>query len=96
LSPAISKPAATLDGSGVDHGFLFDKQGKFSLFDVPGMGTGADQGTIPLDNSNSKAITGEAIDGSNVVHGFLVEGLKGCLEMDKPAPQASRQQISQA
>ena len=64
-----------LDASSVDHGFLFDKQGKFSVFDVPGMGTGAGQGTIPLDNSDSGAITGEAIDGSSVTHGFLVEGL---------------------
>jgi len=39
------------------------------------MGTGPGQGTIPLDNSGSGAITGEAIDGSNVIHGFLVEGL---------------------
>jgi hypothetical protein len=45
------------------------------VFDVPGMGTGAGQGTIPLDNNNSGAITGESIDGSNVTHGFLVEGL---------------------
>jgi len=59
----------------VDHGFLFNKQGKFSVFDVPGMGTGAGQGTIPLDNSDSGAITGEAIDGSSVTHGFVVEGL---------------------
>ena len=43
--------------------------------DVPGTGTGAGQGTIPLGNNNPGAITGEYIDGGNVVHGFLVQGL---------------------
>ena len=57
----------------MNHGFLLNHQGNFSVFDVPG--TGAGQGTIPLSNSNSGAITGQYIDGSNVTHGFLVEGL---------------------
>ncbi len=59
----------------MNHGFLRDTQGGFSLFDVQGTGTGAGQGTIPLDNNDLRAITGEYIDGGNVVHGFLVEGL---------------------
>src|ERR1700693_554074 len=70
-----------LDGSGVDHGFLFDKEGKegkqgnFTLFDVPGMGTGPGQGTIPLSNNDADTVTGEAIDAGNVTQGFVVEGL---------------------
>ena len=36
---------------------------------------GAGQGTIPLGNNNPGAITGEYIDGANVIHGFLVQGL---------------------
>lgn len=64
-----------IDGSNVNHGFLFGKQGNFTLFDVPGMGTEPGQGTIPLSNNNAGAVTGQAIDGSNVTHGFVVEGL---------------------
>jgi len=45
------------------------------LFDVQGTGIGAGQGTIPLDNNDLRAITGEYIDGGNVINGFLVEGL---------------------
>jgi hypothetical protein len=59
----------------VNHGFLRNQQGNFSVFDVPGTGTGPGQGTIPLGNNNPGAITGQSIDGSNVIHGFLVEGL---------------------
>ena len=36
---------------------------------------GAGQGTIPLGNNNPGAITGEYIDGGNVIHGFLVARL---------------------
>jgi hypothetical protein len=64
-----------IDGNFVNHGFLRDRQGRFSLFDVPGPGIGAGQGTIPLDNNDLGAITGEFIDGGNVIHGFLLEGL---------------------
>ena len=59
----------------MNHGFLRDKQGSFSVFDVPAAGTGANQGTIPLGNANTGTITGEFIDGNTVIHGFLVQGL---------------------
>ena len=35
-----------------------------TTFDAPGAGTGADQGSIPLGNNNTGAITGESIDGA--------------------------------
>jgi hypothetical protein len=38
------------------------------------MGTGAGQGTIPVDNNDTGAITGEAIDGGSIIHGFLAKG----------------------
>ena len=59
----------------MNHAFVRSNQGIFSTFDVPGTGTGAGQGTIPVDNNDPGAITGEAIDGGNVIHGFLVKGL---------------------
>lgn len=63
-----------IDGNFVNHGFLRDQQGSFRVFDVPGAGTGAGQGTIPLGN-NTGVIVGEEIDGGNVIHAFLVQGL---------------------
>jgi hypothetical protein len=59
----------------VNHGFVLNQQGNFSTFDVPGTGTGAGQGTIPVDNNIPGAVVGEAIDGNTVIHGFLAEGL---------------------
>jgi predicted membrane protein len=40
-------------------------------FDAPGAGTGAGQGTFPLDVNPSGAITGYYVDASNLPHGFL-------------------------
>ena len=54
MSPAISKPAATLDGSGVDHGFPFDKQGRFTLFDVPGMAPAQARAPSPWTTATQK------------------------------------------
>jgi hypothetical protein len=76
---AISKPGEItgfyVDASGVGHGFLRAPDGTITSFDASGAGTGAGQGTIPLDNNNSGAITGQDIDKGNVTHGFLVLGL---------------------
>jgi hypothetical protein len=77
-----------IDGNFANHGFLRNQQGAFSIFDVPGTGTGADQGTIPLGNNNPGAITGEYIDGNNVICGFLVQGLYTYLKVDKISTEA--------
>jgi hypothetical protein len=58
----------------VNHAFVRSNQGGISTFDVPGAGTSANQGTIPLGNANTGAITGEFIDGGNVIHAFLAQG----------------------
>jgi hypothetical protein len=43
------------------------------MFDAPGAGTGAGQGTLPESNNTLGAIAGNYIDGSNVNHGFLLD-----------------------
>jgi hypothetical protein len=45
--------------------------GNFTLFDVPGAGTGPGQGTFPYSNNPDDAITGWEIDANGVYHGFL-------------------------
>jgi len=53
------------------HGFQRTTAGKFTTFDVPGAGTGAWQGTMPISISSEGAITGWYIDASGVNHGFI-------------------------
>jgi hypothetical protein len=60
-----------VDASDVNHGFIRFKHGATTTFDVPGAGTGAGQGTVPLCNNPVDAITGYYIDTSDVFHGFL-------------------------
>jgi len=44
---------------------------KITTFDVPGAGTGAGQGTMPVGIVQGNWIMGSYIDGNNVTHGFL-------------------------
>ena len=63
-----------LDANNANHGFLRTKHGAIVKFDAPNAGTGAGQGTFPLDINGKGAITGYYIDASNVGHGFLRTG----------------------
>jgi hypothetical protein len=45
--------------------------GRITKFDVPGAGTGSGQGTFPVYNNPSNAISGFDIDENGVAHGFL-------------------------
>jgi hypothetical protein len=56
----------SVDSSGVRHGFLRDKNGAFTEFDVPGAGAGVFFYSI----APSGAVTGYFWDTNNVVHGF--------------------------
>ena len=40
------------------HGFLRDKHGKFTTFDVPGAGTGVWQGTMPISINHEEGGSG--------------------------------------
>ena len=55
----------------MSHGFLRDRNGGFTTFDVPGAGTGAGQGTFPFAISPGGEITGFYVDGTDANHGFL-------------------------
>jgi hypothetical protein len=60
-----------VDANNMYHGFQRTRDGRFDRFSVPGGGTGAWQGTMPISISPEGAITGWYIDANNVYHGFL-------------------------
>jgi hypothetical protein len=75
-SPEIMNPNGAITGWATDsalvsHGFLRDRNGGFTTFDVPGAGTGAGQGTFPFAISLAGEMTGFYVDGTNANHGFL-------------------------
>jgi hypothetical protein len=59
------------DGFAVKHGFLRDSDGRVTSFDVPGAGTGFNQGTVPLGISPAGLIMGFFVDAKYRPHGFL-------------------------
>src|SRR5204863_3633093 len=76
FSPLIINPKGAISGyyvdsSGVRHGFLRDKIGTITTFDVLGAGTSPGQGTFGYAISQTGAITGYYYDSANVGHGFL-------------------------
>jgi hypothetical protein len=76
FSPLIINANGAITGSYIDsafvrHGFLRDKNGVITTFDVPGAGTGPGQGTFPFAISLGEEITGFYVDGTNANHGFL-------------------------
>jgi hypothetical protein len=59
------------DANGVFHGFLRAADGKITVFDAPGAGTGGGQGTFPDCINVWGAITGYSVDGNGTAHGFV-------------------------
>jgi hypothetical protein len=53
----------------VNRGYLRDPDGAITVFDAPGAGTGANQGTLAY--GITPAIPGVYFDGNNVMHGFV-------------------------
>lgn len=63
------------DSNNVQHGFLWNHEGRFTIFDAPGAGTGNRQGTgceydCPTSLNDWGSITGTYIDANNVYHGY--------------------------
>ncbi len=52
-------------------GFVRDADGTVTLFDAPGAGLSASQGTIPISINNSGILTGLYINSSGVYEGFV-------------------------
>ncbi len=74
FSPLIMNPNGTITGWATDaafvsHGFIRDKNGNFTAFDVPGAEVGP--GTFPFAISPSGEITGFYDMGTDGNHGFL-------------------------
>ncbi len=59
------------DGNSVSHGFLRSNDGRLTVFDVPGAGTGAGQGTQAYANNLADVVTGLYIDSNGAFHGYL-------------------------
>jgi len=59
------------DANNVRHGFSRSKNGTFTIFDAPGAGTAAGQGTRAYATNSSGSITGHFTDSSNVAHGYV-------------------------
>src|SRR5579863_10025802 len=61
-----------------------DDKPSIIVFDVPGAGTGAGQGTIPYASNAGGAITGVWIDASGVSHGFVRHPNGSIVSFDGP------------
>jgi hypothetical protein len=64
------------DTNNVYHGYLRSPQGKFTTFDAPGAGSGANEGTgcpsdCPVSLNDFGAIAGIYIDATDTLHGYL-------------------------
>ena len=59
------------DGFTINHGFVRTSDGTITTFDVPGAGTGFNQGTAPLGITPGGVIMGLYIDPNYGYHGFV-------------------------
>jgi hypothetical protein len=87
INPAGAIAGTYSDDSNVYHGFLrapWGAWGGFTVFDVPGAGTGSFQGTIAYAINPTGAIAGTYDDDSNVRHGFLRSPQRGFTTFDAP------------
>ena len=74
ITPAGEVVGTYTDQTGVNHGFLRDRDGAITTTDVLGAGTGAGQGTTAEDINPTGVTAGEYIDSSNVYHGYVRTG----------------------
>ena len=56
-----------------NHGFLRDKNGVITTYDVPGSGTGPGQGTFGGGFTPNGSIMGNYVDADDVSHGFVMD-----------------------
>jgi hypothetical protein len=64
---------AYFDSNNVSHGYMRAPDGTVAVFNVPGAGTGQDQGTSANDINSTGQITGDYVDSSGVNHGFVLK-----------------------
>jgi hypothetical protein len=71
MNPAGTITGSFNDGFTINHGFVRTSDGTITTFDVPGAGTGFNQGTAPLGITPAGVIMGLYRDANYGVHGFL-------------------------
>lgn len=84
INPAGTITGFYVDSNNVFHGFLRTAWGEYVTFDVRGAGSGAWQGTLPLNINPEGAVTGWYIDANGVYHGFLRVGTSRREESHEP------------
>ncbi len=72
------------DKSGVDHGFTRDAAGTITIIDVPGAGTGFDQGTTIAGVSSGGQICGTYVDSNSKDHGFWMDTSGNIITFNAP------------
>jgi hypothetical protein len=77
-APSGINPAGTItgsfnDGFEINHGFWRTSGGTVTTFDVPGAGTGFNQGTLPMGITPGGVIAGSYRDANSITHGFLFQ-----------------------
>jgi hypothetical protein len=71
LNPAGATTGTFVDPSNVLHSFVRAPDGTITIFDVPGAGTGAGQGSFPAGINPGGVIVGANTDSNNVTHGYV-------------------------
>jgi hypothetical protein len=72
IDPAGTVTGVFNDGFGINHGFLRASNGTITTFDIPGAGTGNNQGTIPLGINAAGVVVGNYSDSQSLHHGFIL------------------------
>ena len=72
ITPAGAITGSFNDGFTINHGFLRAPDDTVTTFDVPGAGSGFNQGTAPLGINAAGVIMGLYIDANYRHHGFLL------------------------
>ena len=90
ISPDGEITGFYFDGTNASHGFLRDKNGVITTFDVPGAGTGPGQGTFGGGFTPNGTIMGNYFDADNLSHGFLLDKNGAFTTFDAPDAGTSR------
>ena len=73
INPAGTVTGSFNDGFEINHGFWRTSGGTVTTFDVPGAGTGYNQGTLPIGITPGGVIAGSYRDAKSITHGFLFQ-----------------------
>jgi hypothetical protein len=63
--------AGTVDANGINHGLVRSRHGQITIFDVPGAGNAAGQGTVAGGINDNGTVQGTWLDINGVAHGFV-------------------------